>query len=135
MMKRSVAHIGIAVRDLKVSIPLFSKLLGKSPDYIESVEDQKVKTALFTLTNSAVELLEPASADSPVGKFLEKRGEGIHHLSIDVEDISRELARLKREGFELIDEKPRSGANQCLVAFVHPKSTNGVLIELSQKVR
>jgi methylmalonyl-CoA/ethylmalonyl-CoA epimerase len=133
-MGRRIAHIGIAVRDLKTSVPLFSKLLGKPPDHTEKVEDQQVHTAMFVLKESAFELLEPASPDSVIAKYIAKRGEGVHHISIYVDDIKGELSRLKQEGFQLVDEKPRKGANHCLVAFVHPKSTNGVLIELAQKV-
>lgn len=134
-MKRSIAHIGIAVRDLRTSVSLFSKLLGESPQHTEKVEDQKVNTALFAFSDAAIELLEPTSEDSAIARFIEKHGEGVHHVSVSVEDINTELARLKREGFQLIDEKPRKGADNCLVAFVHPKSVNGVLIEISQKIR
>ncbi len=134
-MNRSIAHIGIAVKNLETSIALFSRLLGKSPDRTETVEQQKVHTAIFSLKDSALELLEPASPDSVIAKFIEDRGEGVHHIAIVVYDIAAELVRLKEEGFQLVDEKPRKGADNCLVAFVHPKSTNGVLIELSQKIQ
>jgi methylmalonyl-CoA/ethylmalonyl-CoA epimerase len=132
---RSVAHIGIAVKDLEQSIDLFSRLLGVSPEHREEVADQKVNTAMFSFGDTAIELLEPTSSESTIARFIEKRGEGIHHVSLVVDDIVKELERLKREGFQLIDERPRKGADNCLVAFVHPKSANGVLIELSQKIR
>jgi methylmalonyl-CoA/ethylmalonyl-CoA epimerase len=132
---RSVAHIGIAVKDLEQSIDLFSRLLGVSPEHREEVADQKVNTAMFSFGDTAIELLEPTSSESTIARFIEKRGEGMHHVSLVVDDIAKELERLKREGFQLIDERPRKGADNCLVAFVHPKSANGVLIELSQKIR
>lgn len=132
-MFKTVAHIGIAVRDLQASKQLFEKLLGVAPEHEESVADQKVNTALFRMGDAGIELLEATSPESPVSKFIEKRGEGIHHISFVVDDILHELKRLKQAGFQLIDEQPRRGAEGCLVAFLHPKSTNGVLIELSQK--
>ncbi len=132
-MFKAVAHIGIAVRDLKASKQLFESLLGVGPEHEESVPDQKVNTAMFRMGESGIELLEATSPESPVSKFIEKRGEGIHHISFMVDDILLELKRLKQAGFQLIDEQPRRGADRCLVAFLHPKSTNGVLIELSQK--
>jgi methylmalonyl-CoA/ethylmalonyl-CoA epimerase len=135
VIKLRIAHIGIAVRKLDASIALFSRLLGKSPDLLEEIENQQVHTAMFKLDDSAIELLEPTSADSVIGRFVDNRGEGVHHVSLYVDDIERELLRLRQEGFQLVDEKPRRGADNCLVAFVHPKSTNGVLIELCQKSR
>lgn len=132
-MFKNVAHIGIAVKDLELSKGLFVRLFGKPVGHEEEVSDQKVKTAMFRLGGTDVELLQGTSADSSITKFIEKRGEGIHHLSFVVENIEAELQRLKKEGFELVDERPRPGADNCLVAFLHPKSTNGVLIELSQK--
>jgi len=128
-----VTHIGIAVKDLKKSIELFSALFGSQPNHLESVADQRVDTAMFSFRDTSIELLAAADLDSPITKFIEKRGEGMHHVSFQVDDIKKELVRLKFEGFQLIDEEPRKGAGNCLVAFVHPKSTNGVLIELSQK--
>jgi len=132
-MFKNVAHIGIAVKDLELSKDLFARLFGRPASHEEDVSDQKVKTAMFRLGGTDVELLQGTSADSSITKFIEKRGEGIHHLSFVVENIEAELQRLKKEGFELVDERPRPGADNCLVAFLHPKSTNGVLIELSQK--
>ncbi|MBI2618569.1 MAG: methylmalonyl-CoA epimerase [Ignavibacteriales bacterium] len=128
-----VAHIGIAVKDLKGSKELFSSLFGVGADHEEEVPDQKVRTAMFRIGETDVELLQGTAPDSSITKFIEKRGEGIHHLSVVVDNIEAELLRLRREGFQLVDEHPRPGADNCLVAFLHPKSTNGVLIELSQK--
>jgi len=130
-----ISHIGIAVRDLKKSIDLFTTVAGSKPIHTERVEEQHVNTALFLFGDSALELLEPASPESSIAKFIQKRGEGIHHLCFAVDDIIAELERLKTAGFQLIDERPRKGADNCLVAFLHPKSTNGVLIEISQKIR
>ena len=127
-----ISHIGLAVRDLKSAEELFSKLLGVSRVHHEEVADQKVRIASFDLGNGRIELTEPTSADSPIAKFLEKRGEGIHHIAFEVEDVAKELARLKSEGVQLIDETPRLGSHNMMIAFLHPKSTNGVLIELCQ---
>lgn len=133
-MFNKVSHIGIAVQDLQASMELFSRLFGKAPDRIEDVPDQRVKTALFMIGSSSIELTQGTDSTSPVTRFLEKRGEGVHHVSFVVENIGQELARLKEAGFQLIDEQPRVGAEGYLVAFLHPKSTNGVLIEISQKM-
>ena len=130
-----IAHIGIAVKDLNKSIGLFSTIIGSKPIHVERVEDQHVNTAMFSFGDLSIELLESTSPGSSIATFIEKRGEGMHHLSFAVEDIALELDRLKKEGFQLIDEHPRKGADNCLVAFLHPKSTNGVLIEISQKIR
>lgn len=129
-----IAHIGIAVRDLDASVRLFTTLLGHGPDHLEEVADQRVKTALFTGGESAIELLQATSPESSIAKFIEKRGEGIHHVSFVVKDIAAELHRLEQEGVVLVDRVPRKGAGGYLVAFLHPKSTNGVLIELGQKI-
>jgi methylmalonyl-CoA/ethylmalonyl-CoA epimerase len=129
-----IAHIGIAVKDLKASVALFARIFGKQPDQIESIPDQLVDSAMFSVGDSAIELLQATSPDSAIAKFIAKRGEGMHHISFVVDDIERELARLKSEGFQLIDEHPRRGADDYLVAFVHPKTANGVLIEISQKI-
>ncbi len=130
-----IAHIGIAVKDLKKSIDVFSAIIGSKPNHVERVEDQHVNTAMFSFGDSSIELLESTSPGSSIATFIEKRGEGMHHLSFAVEDIVEELARLKKSGYQLIDDRPRKGADNCLVAFIHPKSTNGVLIEISQKIR
>lgn len=134
-MFERIAHIGVAVKDIPTSASLFERLFGKKPDHRETVSDQNVETVLFQIGETAIELVAPSTPDSTIARFLEKRGEGIHHLSFVVDDIEGELARLKKEGFQLIDEKPRPGADGYLVAFIHPKSTNGVLVEISQKQR
>jgi methylmalonyl-CoA/ethylmalonyl-CoA epimerase len=128
-----LAHVGVAVEHLDTAIPLFKKLLGAGEVPIESVPDQGVRVGMLHLAGASIELTEATSPDSPIGKFLRKRGEGVHHLSFEVEDIEAELRRLKSEGFELIDESPRPGAGGCLIAFLHPRSTGGVLVEISQK--
>jgi methylmalonyl-CoA/ethylmalonyl-CoA epimerase len=132
-MMKSIAHIGVAVKDMKASSELFRKLLGRSPDHVETVPDQKVSTALFRFGGTAIELTAATDATSPIARFIDRRGEGVHHISFAVDDLEQELGRLKGLGFQLVDEKPRYGADDCLVAFLHPKSTNGVLIEISQK--
>jgi methylmalonyl-CoA/ethylmalonyl-CoA epimerase len=134
MFKR-IAHIGVAVKDVATSRKLFAKLFGHVPDHAEAVNDQKVETVMFQIGETAVELVAPTEPESSIARFIEKRGEGIHHISFVVDDIERELSRLKNEGFQLIDEKPRIGADNYLVAFLHPKSTNGVLVEISQKIQ
>ena len=133
-MFKNLSHIGIAVKNLMRSSETFQKILDVKDIHIESVPDQKVNIAMLEIGGTHIELLEGSSEDSPIIKFIEKKGEGIHHLSFIVDDIETELARLKSEGFNLIDEKPRVGAAGSLIAFVHPQSTNGVLIELSQKI-
>jgi methylmalonyl-CoA/ethylmalonyl-CoA epimerase len=132
-MFKKISHIGIAVKDIKASSALFQTLFGKRPDHGEDLPEHKVKTAMFTIGESAIELTEALDSESPVAKFIEKWGEGVHHVSFVVDDIDAELARLKAAGFQLIDERPRPGADGHRVAFLHPKSTNGVLIEISQK--
>jgi len=126
-------HIGIAVKNLGVSDELFEKLLGKSPYKNETVEREGVTTSFYTTGDSKIELLEASNAESPVAKFIEKRGEGIHHLAFGVENIYDEIKRLKKEGFQFISEEPKDGADNKLVAFLHPKSTNGVLVEICQE--
>ena len=128
-MKR-LSHIGVAVKDLAVSVPLFKKLLGVKEQKRETVEDQRVKVAFFRLEGASIELTEATAPDSPIASFLSKRGEGVHHLSFEVDDLRSELARLKSAGIQLIDEAPRKGAGGHWIAFLHPRSTNGVLIEL-----
>lgn len=134
-MYKRLTHIGIAVKDLNKSSDVFSKLFRMDEGHTEEVQEQKVKATFFKVGEGGIELLEPTSPDSTIAKFIEKRGEGIHHLSFEVDDIDAELARLKREGFQLIDEKPRIGADGYRIAFLHPKSTNGVLIEISEKMK
>ena len=130
---KQLNHVGIAVKDLDAAIKLFSRLLNSNQTGVEEVDDQHVKLAFFQSGETSIELTQTTSADSPIAKFIEKRGEGVHHLSFEVDDIRSELARLKSEGIVLIDEEPRIGAGGHLIAFLHPKSTNGVLIEISQK--
>jgi methylmalonyl-CoA/ethylmalonyl-CoA epimerase len=130
---KGIAHIGIAVKDLKKSKRLFEQLLGVPPDHEEMVEGQKVRIAMFEVGGSHLELTEALDSTSPIARFIEKRGEGIHHISLEVDDIHTELLRLSRLGFVSVDPNPRDGAGNSLVAFLHPKSTNGVLVELCQK--
>jgi len=129
-----IEHIGIAVKSLDLSIPLFEKLLGSSCYKKESVETEKVNTAFFKSGESKIELLEDAGEKGVINKFIEKRGEGIHHMAFSVKDIREEVARLKSSGFEFIQEEPKRGADNKLVCFLHPKSTNGILIELCQDI-
>lgn len=133
-MTKKLVHVGVAVNDLGASIATFSKLFGITDVPIETVADQKVRLAFFHTEGALIELTEPTSADSPIAKFIANRGEGVHHLSFEVDDIRAELARLRSDGFQLVDEEPRRGAGGSWIAFVHPKSTNGVLIEISQKI-
>ena len=125
-------HIGIAVRSLEAA--RIYELLGLEIGHVETVETQKVKTAFLSVGDSNLELLEPTSPDSPVAKFIEKRGEGIHHICLRVDDIESHLERLKAAGYRLVNEAPVPGAHGCRVAFLHPSAGNGVLIELSEKV-
>ena len=132
-MFKSIAHIGVAVQDMESATELFQKLFGKAPDHKENIPDQKVSTVMFHIGETAVELTAATDTESPIARFIEKRGEGVHHISFVVDDIEAELKRLQQLGFQLIDEQPRQGAENYRVAFLHPKSTNGVLIEISQK--
>ncbi|MBA5791645.1 methylmalonyl-CoA epimerase [Flavobacterium sp. xlx-214] len=132
---RKVEHIGIAVRNLEESNILFEKLLGIPAYKEEEVLSEGVKTSFFQNGPNKIELLEATNADSPIAKFLEKKGEGIHHIAFDVEDIVSEINRLKMEGFTVLNETPKKGADNKLVAFLHPKGTNGVLIELCQEIK
>jgi methylmalonyl-CoA/ethylmalonyl-CoA epimerase len=129
-----VEHIGIAVKNLEESNLLFSKLLDSLPYKLETVESEKVRTSFFRNGETKIELLESTDEDGPIGKFIKKRGEGIHHIAFEVEDIIAEMKRLEEEGFELIHDKPKRGADNKLVCFIHPKSANGVLIELCQSI-
>ena len=130
-----IEHIGIAVNDLQIAGSLYEKLLNTNVYKIEEVASENVKTAFLKCGPNKVELLEATSDDSPIAKFIAKKGEGIHHIAFEVDDIEKEMARLKQEGFVLLNEKPKPGADNKLVCFVHPKSTNGVLIELCQSIR
>lgn len=130
-----VEHIGIAVKNLSVSVPLFEKLLNTSCYKTETVEGEKVNTAFFKSGDTKIELLESTAADGVISKFIEKKGEGMHHIAFEVEDIHLEMERLKNEGFVLLNEQPRKGADNKLVAFLHPKTTNAVLIEICQELK
>ena len=130
-----IEHIGIAVKSLEKSNELFAKLFGKEAYKIEEVASEGVNTSFFMMGESKIELLEATKEDSPIAKFIEKKGEGIHHIAFDVTDIEAEIERLKGEGFIVLNETPKKGADNKLVAFLHPKSTNGVLIELCQEIR
>lgn len=127
-----INHLGIATKGIEGALRFWEEALGLENVHTETVEDQKVRVAMLPLGESRIELLEPTSDDSPISKFLEKRGGGIHHIAVEVEDIEASLAKLKEKGMRLIDERPRAGAEGCLVAFVHPASANGVLLELVQ---
>ena len=128
-----INHLGIATDGIDEALKFWENALGLKSVHTETVEDQKVRVAMLPIGETRIELLEPTADDSPIAKFLEKRGGGIHHIAVEVEDIEAALAKLKSEGVRLIDEKPRIGAEDCLVAFVHPKAANGVLLELVQK--
>jgi len=127
-----ISHLGIAVKDLAASEALFKVLLGEENVHHEEVEDQRVKIASIKVGDSLIELTQPSGPDSPIAGYLEKRGEGIHHLAIEVDNVESELRRVEALGIRLIDEHPRDGAHGMKIAFLHPKSTNGVLIEFCQ---
>ncbi|MCZ7555312.1 MAG: methylmalonyl-CoA epimerase [Bacteroidia bacterium] len=131
MIKR-IAHIGIAVKEIADAQKTFETLLGMTPSHIERVEAQKVDVSSFHVDDTNIELTAGIAEDSPITKFIEKRGEGIHHMAFEVDDIHAELRRLKEAGVKLIDEEPRMGADNFLVAFIHPKSAGGVLVEICQ---
>jgi methylmalonyl-CoA/ethylmalonyl-CoA epimerase len=127
---KKIEHIGIAVKKLSFSIPLFEKLLNTPCYKTEVVESEQVNTAFFEKGESKVELIEAYAPGSVINKFIEKKGEGLHHIAFEVEDLDAEIERLVKEGFTLINEKPKEGADNKMVCFLHPKDTNGVLIEL-----
>jgi methylmalonyl-CoA/ethylmalonyl-CoA epimerase len=127
---KKIDHIGVAVRKLSAAIPLFEKLLNTPCYKTEVVESEQVNTAFFENGESKIELLEAYAPGSVINKFIEKKGEGLHHIAFEVDDIEKEIKRLTSEGFTLISEKPKQGADNKLVCFLHPKDTNGVLIEL-----
>ncbi len=132
---KKIEHIGIAVKNIDASNNLFASLFGKEHYKIEDVESEGVKTSFFECGPNKIELLQATNENSPIAKFIEKKGEGIHHIAFAVEDIESEITRLTDEGFKMIHEKPKRGADNKLIAFLHPKSTNGVLIELCQDIR
>jgi methylmalonyl-CoA/ethylmalonyl-CoA epimerase len=127
-------HIGIAVKDFGVSIPLFEKLLNTTCYKTELVESEKVNTAFFKTGETKIELLQSTDPDGVIAKYIEKKGEGIHHIAFEVKDIEAEMKRLTKEGFVLLNDKPKKGADNKLVCFLHPKTTNGVLVELCQQI-
>ncbi len=127
---RKIEHIGIAVKSLTDSIPLFEKLLNSQCYKTEMVESEKVRTAFFRTGDTKIELLESTEPEGVIARYIEKKGEGLHHLAFDVEDIEAEMKRLQKEGFQLLHSAPHPGADNKMVCFLHPKSTNSVLIEL-----
>jgi methylmalonyl-CoA/ethylmalonyl-CoA epimerase len=129
-----VEHIGIAVKSLSASIPLFERLLNSSCYKIEQVESEMVNTAFFQTGETKIELLEDLETNGVLSKFIEKKGEGIHHIAFEVSDLIAEIDRLKKEGFTIVNETPKIGADNKLICFVHPKSSNGVLIEICQNI-
>jgi methylmalonyl-CoA/ethylmalonyl-CoA epimerase len=130
-----VEHIGIAVKNLAESNELFTKLFGQPNYKVETVESESVSTSFFMCGNTKVELLEATDPNSAISKFIEKKGEGIHHIAFEVEDIFAEMKRLQSEGFQLLNSEPKKGADNKLICFLHPKSSNGVLVELCQTIR
>lgn len=128
-----IEHLGIAVSNLNAAIQTYTELLGTPCYKIEAVESEGVKTAFFQVGESKIELLEATNENSPIAKFIAKKGEGIHHIAFDVTDIEKSMTELQEKGFQLINEKPKNGADNKLVAFLHPKSANGVLVELCQE--
>ena len=131
---QQVEHIGIAVKNLDVSIPLFEMLLNTNCYKTETVDSENVNTAFFQTGSTKIELLESSTTDGVISKFIEKKGEGIHHIAFEVADILAEMKRLSNEGFQLLNEIPKKGADNKLVCFLHPKGTNGVLVELCQSI-
>lgn len=134
MMKapNKIAHIGIAVKSIEETLPFYTEQLGLTLLGMEEVPSEQVKVAFLEIGESRIELLEPLSADSPIAKFMEKRGEGIHHIALDVDNVEERLERLKENGIPLIHEKPKEGAHNAQIAFLHPKAAKGVLVELCQ---
>ncbi|WP_370087315.1 methylmalonyl-CoA epimerase [Ekhidna sp.] len=134
-MWKNVEHIGIAVKDLESVNEIYTKLFGESPYKMESVETEQVDTSFFKVGNTKIEFLSASNENSAIAKFIEKRGEGIHHIAFEVEDIHYELDRLQKEGFQFTRPEVSKGADNKLVCFIHPKSANGVLVELCQEIR
>ena len=132
---KKVEHIGIAVKNLDESKKVFEKLFNKASYKEEEVENENVITSFFQVGDTKIELLEASVSDSAITKFIEKRGEGIHHIAFEVDNITEEIQRLKSEGFEVLNETPKKGADNKLIAFLHPKSTNGILVELCQEIK
>lgn len=134
-MVNKIEHLGIAVKNIDAANTTYEKLLGIKPYKSEAVESEGVTTSFFMLGESKVELLEATKEDSPIAKFIEKKGEGLHHVAFEVDDIVAEMKRLKEDGFQLLNEVPKKGADNKLICFVHPKSCNGVLVELCQEIK
>lgn len=134
-MIQKIEHIGIAVKDIKKATETYTKLFNQSPYKTETVESENVITTFFKTGENKIELLEATSEESAIHKFIEKKGEGIHHIAFDVDDIYAEMERLSKEGFIVLNEEPKKGADNKLVCFLHPKSVNGVLIELCQEIK
>ena len=132
-MIQKIEHIGIAVKDLNHSNELFKKLFGKDHYKVEAVENEGVSTSFFMLGETKIELLQATNEDSAIAKFIAKKGEGIHHIAYAVDNIVTEMERLKAEGFEILNKEPKHGADNKLICFLHPKSTNGILVELCQE--
>lgn len=135
IMLTNIEHIGIAVKDINASNELFTKLFNIAPYKSESVESEGVTTSFFKINATKIELLEATNQESAIAKFVEKKGEGIHHVAFEVDDILTEMQRLEKEGFILLNKEPKHGADNKLVCFLHPKGTNGVLIELCQEIK
>lgn len=134
-MVNKIEHLGIAVKNIESANSIYEKLLGIKPYKSEAVESEGVTTSFFMLGESKVELLEATKADSAIAKFIEKKGEGLHHVAFEVDDIVTEMKRLIEDGFQLLNEVPKKGADNKLICFVHPKSCNGVLVELCQEIK
>ena len=134
-MIKKIEHIGIAVKDINSSNDLFKKLFGKEHYKTETVESEGVSTSFFMVGDTKIELLEAKTETSAIAKFIQKKGEGIHHIAYDVDDIYEEMKRLESEGFEVLNKEPKKGADNKLIFFLHPKSTNGVLVELCQEIK
>lgn len=133
-MKR-IEHIGIAVKDLEAGNDIYTSLLGKAPYKLEEVESEGVLTSFFQVGESKIELLQATTADSAIAKYIEKKGEGIHHIAFEVEDIYASMKEMAEKGFRILNEEPKRGADNKLVCFIHPKSANGVLVELCQTIK
>lgn len=134
MSMQKLEHIGIAVKNLEEANKLFARLLGTEHYKIESVESEGVRTSFFNLAGVKIELLEATRPDSPIAKFIEKRGEGVHHLAFEVDNIAKSMEAYRADGFELINQAPKAGADNKMICFMHPKSTQGVLVELCQEI-
>jgi methylmalonyl-CoA/ethylmalonyl-CoA epimerase len=130
---KGISHIGIAVKSIEEQVPFYRDALGAAYEGTEEVPDQKVRVAFFRAADTRLELLEPTDPSSPIARFMEKRGEGIHHIAYAVDDVAARIEQLKEAGFQMIDESPRRGAHHTKIAFIHPKSTHGVLTELCQE--